>query len=502
MSARVDELVRDFTEVVGAAPDGVWQAPGRVNRRRLIRGRPGKVAIVMGRAPLPGSSRRPQPRPHLACPRPDSFGLPSGVPCPSRAVGYPVPEATGIRVTTTQTGGALSALRLLLRSSHLAGPDDLPALVEGACRLLGAVRSRLYLIDYDQVLLVPLSADARIDLDVLSVEGTLAGRAFSDLVQHISAAGGLPTLLTPVLDGTERLGILQMEFPSDVDLDDELRMNCWDLAALVAELVLTRGLYGDAVERTRRRGNMTVPAELQWRLLPPLTFVSPRAAIAGVLAPTAEVAGDSFDYAVNGDVAHVAILDAMGHGVEAALLSALAVSAMRNARRSGADLHATTLAMDVAVAAHFGGDKFVTAIVGELDLATGWWRWITCGHPPALLLRGGQVVKELDDVVSAPLGLGLLGGDLPLGQERLQPGDRLVLYTDGVVEARDAAGDFFGVHRLVELVTRQAASGRPVAESLRRLNHAILSHQVGTLQDDATTVIVEWLTDEPVRSGP
>ncbi len=394
------------------------------------------------------------------------------------------------------------ALRLLLRSSHLAGPDDLPGLVDAACAHLGAVRSRLYLIDYDQVLLLPFAVKPGIELDGLPVEGTLAGRAFSDLVQHTSTAGDVPTLLTPVLDGTERLGILQTEFPSDIHLDDELRADVRDVAALVAELVVTRGLYGDAVERTRRRVTMTVAAELQWRLLPPLTFVSPRAAIAGVLAPAVEVAGDSFDYAVNGDIAHVAILDAMGHGVEATLLSALAMSAMRNARRSGADLHATTRAMDVAVAAHFGGDKFVTGIVAELDLASGWWRWITCGHPPALLLRGGQVVKQLDEVVSAPLGLGLLQGDLPMGQERLQPADRLVLYTDGVVEARDEDGSFFGVDRLVEFVTRQAASGRPVAETLRRLNHAILSHQEGTLQDDATTVIVEWLTNQPALSIP
>lgn len=101
-------------------------------------------------------------------------------------------------------------------------------------------------------------------------------------------------------------------------------------------------------------------------------------------------------------------------------------------------------------------------------------RAVTCGHPPALLLRRGQVVKALDIVVSAPLGLGMLTDDLPIGQERLQPGDRLVLYTDGVVEARDAAGDFFGMQRLVEFVTKQAASGRPVAETLRRLNHSIL----------------------------
>ncbi len=189
----------------------------------------------------------------------------------------------------------------------------------------------------------------------------------------------------------------------------------------------------------------------------------------------------------------------MGHGLEATLLSAVAVAALRNARRGGLDLAGTVAAMDAEIASQFGPDKFVTGIVGQLDLATGWWRWTTCGHPPALLVRAGRVVKTLDSVIGAPLGLGLLEQHPEIGQERLEPGDRLLIYTDGVTEARDAAGEFFGTERLVRFVTRHTASGQPAAETLRRLNRAILAHQNGALQDDATTVLVEWHTDEPDR---
>lgn len=400
--------------------------------------------------------------------------------------------------------GGLAALRVLLRASHLSGPDDLPALVHAAGAALGVERAVLYLVDYDQVQLVPLVAagEQGDGPQAVPVEGTLAGRAFSDTTQHVTTTAHGRGLWTPLLDGTERLGVLQLEVGADVELDGELLQTCTDVAALLAELVMTRALYGDAVERARRRVPMTLPAELQWRLLPPLTFVSPRVAVSGVLAPTEQVAGDSFDYALNDGVLHVAVVDAMGHGLESTLLAAVAVAALRNARRGGLPLAGTVEAMDAALSAQFGPDRFVTGIVGELDTATGWWRWATCGHPPALLVRGGRVVKELDAVVGVPLGLGLLRGAVDVGAERLEPGDRLLLYTDGVVEARDADGEFFGTARLVELVTREDAARRPAAETLRRLNHAVLAHQEGELQDDATTVLVEWLTDEADRSTP
>lgn len=398
----------------------------------------------------------------------------------------------------------LAALQLLLRASHLASPDDLPGLVTRAGMALGARDAIAYVVDYDQVLLVPLTLAVGTSApETVAIEGTLAGRAYSNVEQQVSTAGGGPLLWVPLLDGTHRVGLLQLDFPEGTPVDDALRAACNDLATLVAELVLARTQYGDAIEAARRRSGMSVPAELQWQLLPPLTFVAPRVTVAGVLAPTAEVAGDSFDYAVNGETTWVALVDAMGHGMEATLLSAVAMATLRNARRRGVDLVGSLRLVDTEIATHFGEDKFVTGIIGELNASTGWWHWGSFGHPPALLVRGGQVVKELDGGVNPPLGLGLLDGEPERGRERLEPGDRLVLYTDGVVEARDSTGEFFGTERLVEYVTREAASGRPVAETLRRLNHAILRHQAGNLQDDATTLIVEWLSAvEPERSVP
>ncbi len=125
---------------------------------------------------------------------------------------------------------------------------------------------------------------------------------------------------------------------------------------------------------------------------------------------------------------------------------------------------------------------------------------MSAGHPPALLLRRGRIVKTLDQIVEPPLGL--LTGRPALGEERLEPGDRLLLYTDGVTEARGATGAFFGVERLGDFVAREASSGLVTPEVLRRLNQAILAYQEGRLQDDATTLAVEWCGEASARLLP
>jgi hypothetical protein len=379
----------------------------------------------------------------------------------------------------------LELLGHLLEASHDLAPDELVAAVTRTGQALDAEDVAIYLVDYDQTLLVPLPDHT--DRTPLEIDTTLAGRAFAAVtVQEAETESG-QRLWLPLLDGAERLGVLGLTLPG---VDDALRAQCGWLATLVAELLLSKGQYTDIYFQTRRRRPMDLAAEMQWQLLPPLTFVTPRVVIAGLLEPAYEVAGDAFDYALNGNTAHLAVIDAVGHDLTASVLAAVTVGSYRHSRRAGLDLEATHAAMDQAIAGQFGGERFVTGQLAQLDCATGQLQWVNAGHPLPLLVRRAKVVDTLACHPVPPLGVGL--GQPEIATAALEPGDRVLFYTDGVTEGRNLAGEPFGEARLADLLVRATLAGQPAAETMRRLAHAILAHQGRTPRDDATMVFLEW----------
>ncbi|WP_229070213.1 PP2C family protein-serine/threonine phosphatase [Actinoplanes sp. DH11] len=392
----------------------------------------------------------------------------------------------------------LRLLSRLLAVAHQARPEDVPALVMQLAPLIDAREMVVYLVDYDQRQLLPLRGHGAPARDPIAIDGTLPGRAFA-LTHTYETSDAQRRLWVPLLDGTERLGLLEVVTDAG---SEQYRQHLSTVASLLAELIMTRRAYGDAIELTRRRMPMQLAAEVLWNLLPPLTFIGRDVAIAAVLEPCYDVGGDAFDYAVNGDVLHVAIFDAAGHGIDASTVTSLAINAYRNARRCGQDLADTYRSIDNWIALKHP-HTFVTAALLELDASTGTLRRISAGHPAELLLRDGKLVKELSAPTALPLGLARRYRREPtVVQESLQPGDQILLYSDGVIEARTADGDFFSVTRLVEFLTRALADRLPAPETMRRLVHAILEHQHEQLQDDATAVLVEWRPTAAPTANP
>jgi hypothetical protein len=384
-------------------------------------------------------------------------------------------------------------LNELLRRTYLSAPSDLGAVIAEQAQRIGAHDVVLYLIDYEQRTLVPLSHPRRGDRQPLSVEGTIAGRAFKTTSIHRSSSedGDGQRLWLPLLDGTERLGVIEMAF-EDGAIAEQTIMVCERYAHLTAMLIATKAAYGDSFEVTRRQQPMTIASEMLWQLTPPLVFATDRLVLAGMLEPCYDNGGDALDYAVNDGVLHVSVLDAMGHGLAAAGVAAFALSAYRHSRRLGCGLLETYAAMDHAVGDQFPGERYVTAVIAQRHLQTGRLTWISAGHPPPLIIRDSRLTRTLTAPPAVPLGIPLDGPPAVVGEEALEPGDLLLLYTDGLTEARHRDGRMFTITGLGEFIEREAAAGQTAPETLRRLRHAIVDRQPGQLEDDATAVLVEW----------
>jgi serine phosphatase RsbU (regulator of sigma subunit) len=382
-------------------------------------------------------------------------------------------------------------LRSLLHRSHLLGPDDLAATVAGHARMVGARETVLYLADYEQATLLPLRGSGVPERQELPIEGTMAGRAFRRVqVVSSAAAENSSRLWMPLLNGVERLGVAELVLPEAPTGDqlDELRA----FVSLIAELVVVNDAYSDVFSRLRRRKTLSLAAEMQWELLPPMSFGTDRVVVTGGLEPAYDVGGDSFDYAINGSMMDLLVIDSVGHGLPAAVLASVAISAYRHARRNQLELPDIAVEINAAIATQFGASQFATAVLARLDIDTGRLRWINAGHPEPLIVRGSSLVRPPHCPPSRPLGLQESRPDCC--ETRLEPGDRLVLYTDGITEARSPQGEFFGEQRLSDFISAAAAAGDPAPETVRRLMRHVLTHQADQLQDDASIVVLEWRT--------
>jgi hypothetical protein len=398
--------------------------------------------------------------------------------------------------------GFCELLDELLRRTHLSAPSDLAEVVTGQLEAsIGARDAAVYLIDYEQEVLRRLPVRVDTDLHPLSVAGTVAGRAFA--TTSIIATGpdrqGQRHLWLPLLDGTERLGVLGLSLAADA-VTERLVADCERYAHAVAMLIVTKSQYGDAFEVIRRRQPMTIASELVHSLAPPTVFATNDLTLGVLLEPCYDNGGDGVDYAVNDRVLHVGMFDAMGHGLAAAGVAAFALAAYRHSRRSGLDLTATRTAMDEAVALQFPDDRFVTAVIAQLDLDSGKLIWIGAGHPPPLVIRGGHM-RTLELSGTPPLGSGVPAAP-KVATESLEPGDLLLFYTDGLTDARGPDGEPFTLEAVGRFIEREAAAGHSAPETLRRIRQAMIGREHAQLRDDATAMLVEWRGGDERRLMP
>ncbi|MEU9142605.1 PP2C family protein-serine/threonine phosphatase [Streptomyces sp. NPDC048349] len=365
---------------------------------------------------------------------------------------------------------------------HMVGP-----LVAETVARMGGREPQILLQDYGQQRLVPLPVGGLAAGDPQPIDRSEAGRCFLESRPvEVLTPDGIRVHL-PLLDGGDQVGVLAVTLDG---IDDDTRRILRRITGLAADLLQTKNGYTDLFFRTRRSEPMSVAAEIQWSLLPPLSMVMPRVAVAGVLEPAYAVAGDSFDYALNGDVLHLAMVDAMGHGLDAATMATVAIGAYRHARRISVELSEIYLFMDRAVSEQFDPDHFVTAQMMRLDTDTGRLQWVNAGHPAPMLIRGHRVVRRLDSPTTLPVGFG--GAQPQVSVVALEPGDRVLCFTDGLIEEHESGQEQFGEEQLIDWVNQLEQADQGIRTVARDLSHTLMRARGETTSDDATLVLVEW----------
>jgi serine phosphatase RsbU (regulator of sigma subunit) len=291
-------------------------------------------------------------------------------------------------------------------------------------------------------------------------------------------------ILAPVTERGEVLGLLQMSMPTEPDASALAQIA--RIGHLLAFVVIANRRHTDLFEWGQRSTTFTLPAEIQRRLLPAaFTCEAGAFTLSAWLEPAASVGGDTFDYCLSRDALHLSLTDAMGHGVASALTATLCVGSLRNTRRQGGTLVAQATAANRAIFEHASvnrAETFATGMLGRLDLSTGTLAMINAGHVSPYLCRDGATAAV---VLPVDVPLGMFADTVYQSTDiALQPGDRLVMVTDGMLE-RDAAR--------VDLIT-QIARTRSLhpRETTRRLTDLVLALSGGALADDATLMVLDW----------
>lgn len=381
----------------------------------------------------------------------------------------------------------------LYRSLDAVPPDAIvPVIRTALIETIKATEVALLLADYADLSLEPFDhADQGGHVGGCSqpIDSTLPGACYRRqevIVEHVDGEEAW-RIWAPVTVRSERFGVLDIEMPAAPGPRD--RAVAAQIASALGYVLANARRYTDVFERVRRRRRLALAAEMQWELLPVLGYDAAEFRLAGSLEPAYEVGGDNFDYAVDGHRLIVSISDAMGHGLRAALIGTLVVTAMRNSRRGGHGIVEQVQTANDVLCDQFGGESYVTTLVMEIDTLTGHGTAVNAGHPAAWR-QGPDAGEQVVLLPDPPLGM-FPDTSYSAQAVELERGDRLVLLTDGILDAGPSRGDPLGIERFAALVSDHRRS--PPNEFVREVTRAALAHRSGDLLDDATLLCLDWL---------
>jgi serine phosphatase RsbU (regulator of sigma subunit) len=385
-------------------------------------------------------------------------------------------------------------LREVLRTTCAASPvEAIDVMADGLATLIGATEVQFLITNITHRAVVRFAGSRANAARVQQEDGhvpvvPLPGSEYEQVlrrqeVQRIGEGGG-ERILVPVTESGDALGVIDLHLPREADAPVFADISA--VAQALARVVVASRRHSDLMDWAQDTTPFSLAAEIQRRLLPgSYTCETDRLTVAGWLEPANAVGGDTFDYSLDRDTLHLSVTDAVGNDVNAALLASVLLGSLRNSRRRGADLARQARVANDALAAHARVGQFVTGQLARLDLHTGRMAVVNAGHPLPYRVRDGCVC-ELELEVDMPFGL-YPGRDLRVQRVQLEPGDRVVLVTDGMLERNAEDLD------LAAMLHREART-HP-RELVYELAETVLHATGGDLHDDATVLCVEWRGD-------
>lgn len=349
-----------------------------------------------------------------------------------------------------------------------------------ARRLDGVEAAALYLTDLQGTRLRKLAGASAFpaELEIVGGVGTEIPREAYELIRATVQEELPGAIVTPLALRGRAVGMLVVVGSRN----DALR----DLAREAAAALDLADGYTDTMQTVRRARSTSPAAEIQQNLLPARIVRINGATLAGNVMPGYDIGGDWFDFAENADAVWLGTCDVDGNGPKAAGLAAVLLGAFRSARHQGEDPAGATALMHETLLSVSGSTAIAATTVGTWNGTTSVFRWVSAGSAGPYLAHAGGTLEALHPVATPTLGSAEAAAPFAIQQRRLQPGQRLLLVSDGALDSADAAGTHFGLPGLQTALASSA--GGTAAATVHEIEHAICARVPDHLIDDVTIV--------------
>jgi serine phosphatase RsbU (regulator of sigma subunit)/pSer/pThr/pTyr-binding forkhead associated (FHA) protein len=309
--------------------------------------------------------------------------------------------------------------------------------------------------------------------------------------QTMALLGVRSVMAVPLsVSDTEVFGIIYADSPTTEATFTEEHLNILTTLASVASIrVENARLLEERFERERMERELELATEIQQTFQPSAPPVMDDYEFQGISFSCYEIGGDYYDFiSLHDKKMMIALGDVSGKGTAAALLMSSLHAAIHGQVAAKTSLHQTVTSVNQYLADNTPTNRFVTLFIAELDPQNGVLRYINAGHNPPIMGRADGRVEQLESG-GFPLGI-LPSAEYEVGTVNLYSGDTLVIYSDGVNEANNLAGDEFGMERLTQVISKNIKSS---AAGMRDKVESALSAftQTAPANDDITLVIVK-----------